>query len=240
MNMLNIKSIKNIDRETFNAMSKPERIMAASEEIFSRQGYNMSTLDEIIKLADTGKGTVYKYFGNKDDLFYTLLYKKHKEIMEKLKAAAAGEKGIQEKMTEMIRAWIYFLMENQVLWQELCFEMTGINKGYQAVIDKKGELTLKVRWGKMPSEKEAEKVLRYHKLLNDEAIPMQKVFEEAMAKGLFKKTLKNSRVGKQMFFGTAMAVFSNLRYEEGVPDVDAFSKAVVEHFLYGVLKEKNK
>lgn len=235
--MDNIDSLKKIDKNTFATMSKQERIMLATEEIFSRQGYSQSTLDEIIKLADTGKGTVYKYFGNKDDLFYILLYKKHVELMKDLEAAAAGDKGIKQKMTEMIYIWINFLMKNQVLWQELCFEMTGINKGYQAVIDKKGKLALKVRWGKMPSEKEAEKVLRYHKLLNDESVPMQKVFEEAMEKKMFKETLRSSRVGKQMFFGTAMAVFSNLRYEDGVPNVEEFSKAVVEHFLYGVLDD---
>jgi AcrR family transcriptional regulator len=42
---------------------KKERILAAAEEVFSKRGYTQSTLDEIIKIADTGKGTVYKYFG---------------------------------------------------------------------------------------------------------------------------------------------------------------------------------
>ncbi|MDD4320024.1 MAG: helix-turn-helix domain containing protein [Acidaminococcaceae bacterium] len=39
--------------------------MAAAERVFSHKGYSQATLDEIIKIADTGKGTVYKWFSVK-------------------------------------------------------------------------------------------------------------------------------------------------------------------------------
>ena len=50
-------------------LPKKDRILIAAEDVFSRRGYTKATLDEIIALADTGKGTLYKYFGNKDNLF---------------------------------------------------------------------------------------------------------------------------------------------------------------------------
>ena len=49
-------------------MDKRNRLMAAAETVFSRRGFAQVTLDEIIDLADTGKGTLYKFYGNKDDL----------------------------------------------------------------------------------------------------------------------------------------------------------------------------
>jgi len=79
-------------------MDKRSRIMAATEEVFSRRGYAQATIDEIIALADTGKGTVYKYFGSKDDLFYTLVSQKHCELMEQMQRVSdAAGKGIEEK-----------------------------------------------------------------------------------------------------------------------------------------------
>ena len=54
-------------------LSKDKRIEIAAEEIFSKYGYEKATLDQIIALADVGKGTVYKYFGNKEQLFYKLV-----------------------------------------------------------------------------------------------------------------------------------------------------------------------
>ena len=47
-----------------NAKTKEQRIMEAAEQVFSRKGYREATLDEIIRIADTGKGTVYKYYKN--------------------------------------------------------------------------------------------------------------------------------------------------------------------------------
>ena len=35
-------------------LSKEERILLAAEQVFSRKGYTLATLDEIIKIADTG------------------------------------------------------------------------------------------------------------------------------------------------------------------------------------------
>ena len=35
------------------------------------------SVDEIIALADVGKGTVYKYYGNKEQLFYKLIQLKN-------------------------------------------------------------------------------------------------------------------------------------------------------------------
>ena len=51
-------------------LPKEKRILLAAEEIFSKYGYEKATLDEIISLADVGKGTVYKYYGNKERNFY--------------------------------------------------------------------------------------------------------------------------------------------------------------------------
>lgn len=52
---------------------KNERILRAAEAVFSKKGYRQATLDEIVKIADTGKGTVYKYFNNKENLYFRAL-----------------------------------------------------------------------------------------------------------------------------------------------------------------------
>lgn len=50
------------------------RLLKATEEVFSKRGYAQTTLDEIIGLADTGKGTLYKYFGNKRITCFIIWY----------------------------------------------------------------------------------------------------------------------------------------------------------------------
>ena len=84
--------------EATNEPSKKIRILQAAEIIFSRKGYVQATLDEIIELADTGKGTVYKYFGNKDNLFYTLVQQKHQDLMVRFCQVASNSAGTEEKI----------------------------------------------------------------------------------------------------------------------------------------------
>ena len=91
-------------REIDKTLPKDQRILLAAEEVFSRRGYVQATLDEIIALADTGKGTVYKYFGNKDNLFYTLVASKIEPFLQCRAAgrcfAESGEKlRIQNRLT---------------------------------------------------------------------------------------------------------------------------------------------
>ena len=81
-------------REIDKTLPKDQRILLAAEEVFSRRGYVQATLDEIIALADTGKGTVYKYFGNKDNLFYTLVASKIKPFLLQVKAPAKKSEAI--------------------------------------------------------------------------------------------------------------------------------------------------
>ena len=49
---------------------KKQRIMQAAEEVFRTRQFHEVTLDEVARVADVGKGTIYLYFSDKDDLFF--------------------------------------------------------------------------------------------------------------------------------------------------------------------------
>ena len=49
------------------------QILAAALDVFSRQGYAGTTLDDITAAANLSKGAIYWYFESKADLFATLL-----------------------------------------------------------------------------------------------------------------------------------------------------------------------
>jgi len=52
-----------------NKEKKKRSIILAANEIFSRDGYFKTKVEEIAKAADVGKGTIYEYFNSKDELF---------------------------------------------------------------------------------------------------------------------------------------------------------------------------
>jgi AcrR family transcriptional regulator len=49
---------------------KKQRIMQAAEELFRTRRFHEITLDEIAREADVGKGTLYLYFSDKEDLIF--------------------------------------------------------------------------------------------------------------------------------------------------------------------------
>ena len=54
---------------------RKKQILECSMEIFSKKGYYETHVEEIIKKAKVGKGTFYRYFKNKENLFHSLLLK---------------------------------------------------------------------------------------------------------------------------------------------------------------------
>lgn len=84
-----------------SSLSKEKRILKAAEKVFSHKGYSQATLDEIIKIADTGKGTVYKYYKNKENLFYTLVEAKNRKLIKDLNQAVGETQGFCRTVPEL-------------------------------------------------------------------------------------------------------------------------------------------
>ncbi|MCM2675797.1 TetR/AcrR family transcriptional regulator [Alkalicoccobacillus plakortidis] len=55
------------------AIETRERLVKAGEAIFLEQGFQKTTIAQIIKKAETGYGTAYVYFKNKDELLIELM-----------------------------------------------------------------------------------------------------------------------------------------------------------------------
>ena len=57
--------------ETDNKKSVKGRIVTAAWQLFYEKGYNGTTVDDIIELSGTSKGSFYYYFNTKDELLKT-------------------------------------------------------------------------------------------------------------------------------------------------------------------------
>jgi AcrR family transcriptional regulator len=53
--------------------ARQEEIMRAARELFATQGYHRTTLEDIARHAEFGKGTIYNYFKSKEDLFLGII-----------------------------------------------------------------------------------------------------------------------------------------------------------------------
>ena len=63
------------------------KILNAAWQLFSEKGYEETTVDEIIELTNTSKGTFYHYFNSKEDLLSLFSYifdERYEELSQKI------------------------------------------------------------------------------------------------------------------------------------------------------------
>ncbi|OCL27018.1 TetR family transcriptional regulator [Orenia metallireducens] len=64
---------------------KKEKIFAAAIQKFAKKGTSATTMQEIAEEAGIGKGTLYRYFKNKEDLISSLIKFGLNDVLEKVK-----------------------------------------------------------------------------------------------------------------------------------------------------------
>ncbi|MEG0970673.1 MAG: TetR/AcrR family transcriptional regulator [Acidaminococcaceae bacterium] len=220
--------------EIDKSLPKAERILLAAEDVFSRKGYVQSTLDEIIKLADTGKGTVYKYFQSKDNLFYVLIKRKNEGFVAALQKIILTEGTIHQKLAAYLETMIIFFTANSTLWQILFYERTGGSRGWHMVKDEEGKPNIVVSWGAQPSEEEAEQTQRYFEIIFSSISLLEQLLDEGVAQGIIKGDRKMSIPAGNLYGGLAMTMFHGK--EEQEEDPCALAQLITDRFLYGHAK----
>ncbi len=65
--------------------NKQERILETAAELFATRPYHEVLLSDVAAEAGVGKGTIYTYFKNKDELYRSVLYRGFTEILRSLR-----------------------------------------------------------------------------------------------------------------------------------------------------------
>lgn len=213
-------------------LSKPQRILLAAEQVFSVYGFEKATLDEIIALADVGKGTVYRYFGNKEQLFFRLVDEKNRGFVERLECAVAAQAGIEGKLLKYFEELVAFYRANASLWQIIFFEML-CNGRYILKEGINGELAAVPRYAGMKADAaEQELLLRYYRLIVGEL----DVFKNLIREGIVAGSLKDCNVDiscRFFFFGVVMSIFNPTGdSRESLSNREA-SDIIVDRYLNG-------
>jgi uroporphyrinogen-III synthase len=118
---------------------KRERIIETASELFSRMSYHEVMMDDVARLTDVAKGTVYNYFASKEELYFSIM----KMRMEKLTTSLKGKVESQTSSIDSLKSFIihlymfmmkyrsFFLMyrkESMNTDNELCAELKSLEK----------------------------------------------------------------------------------------------------------------
>ncbi len=68
--------------------NKRRLIVQTAVKLFSEKPFHQVRLDDVAEAAGVGKGTVYIYFKNKEELYYSLIFEGFVEMVDRLKEQA--------------------------------------------------------------------------------------------------------------------------------------------------------
>ena len=112
---------------TLDPMSKKaikrQMIIQAAIEVFSRNNFQNSTISHIAQKAGVAEGTIYKYFKNKEDLFFSIPVEKTKEFSRELELHLQGINGAVNKISKFIWYYLYFFKNNPEYARTLMLEL---------------------------------------------------------------------------------------------------------------------
>lgn len=96
----------------------PERkakIIEAAKKSFSLFGFKGTTVDQIAKIAGVGKGTIYLYFENKEELLHEIVLTLASEVKRVAEEAIAGKSTPFERLHAAIYAVLMYRKEHELL-----------------------------------------------------------------------------------------------------------------------------
>ncbi|MDN3691596.1 TetR/AcrR family transcriptional regulator [Chryseobacterium tructae] len=79
-----------------------DRIIRVASELFYKQGYNSTGINQIIAEADIAIGSLYNHFASKNDLLHAYLIKEEQDWFEGLEKSIANISDPKEKISAII------------------------------------------------------------------------------------------------------------------------------------------
>lgn len=95
-----------------NLRNTKGRIVDAAWKLFYKQGYDDTTIDDIVEESETSKGSFYHYFAGKDDILNSLSYL-FDEKYEELEKIISPEMGSFEKLM-YYNEELFGMIENRI------------------------------------------------------------------------------------------------------------------------------
>ncbi|MNO76082.1 Fatty acid metabolism regulator protein [compost metagenome] len=96
-------------------VDRRKQIIEAAEKSFALFGYKATTMDQVAKIANVAKGTIYTFFTNKEELFDEILRSVISEMKRISEQDVREERSFFENLYQSMDALLEFRTEHELL-----------------------------------------------------------------------------------------------------------------------------
>lgn len=101
------------EAKTIKKERKRERMLEVAAQLFSKKNYHEVMMDDVARLTDVAKGTVYNYFSSKEELYFSIMSSKLKNLNSSLKSKIASEISVIDSLHTYVIHLYMFMMKYQ-------------------------------------------------------------------------------------------------------------------------------
>jgi len=103
------------NEKTQLAEKRHREILDAARHIFAEKGYRVATIDDIANYLTVGKGTIYRYFANKEALFIAVFEDGMEQLMATMYSHIEAVVNPADKIRCAVKTFFEFFDENPEL-----------------------------------------------------------------------------------------------------------------------------
>ncbi len=101
-----------MQKQKRDAKVAKEKILQCACELFSKKGFDATTMDDIAQKSGFNKALIYYYFKNKSALYSMVMSELFDEIYEKIHIKQRGLNNIEEELKTFIYTYAYYAYEH--------------------------------------------------------------------------------------------------------------------------------
>ncbi|EHZ6177545.1 TetR/AcrR family transcriptional regulator [Listeria monocytogenes] len=112
---------------------KKQRIIKSAKEVFQKQGYLKTSVQDMVDAAGISKGTFYNYFTSKEELAIVIFKQEYSVLHQRLEYTMAQDGAKKGNFTECLKIIIHFYTENGEILN-ITFSQTMIDDDFNAFL----------------------------------------------------------------------------------------------------------
>jgi len=119
--------MQKLSRKEQEKQARKHDIIESALGLFAEKGFHEVTMDEIAERVGISKGTLYLYFKNKDDMFFSVIQEKTNLLLEKLDEAVNYDRPFEECLKSFIQTYLQFFKDHRPFFKILHSEKSRLN-----------------------------------------------------------------------------------------------------------------
>jgi len=200
-----------------NKKEKKDKIIGAAIQVFAKKGFAKTTINDIANAAGIGKGTVYEYFSNKEEIINQSYRYFMRAVEFDFQEILIREITGKEKLIRILEGFAQLMNSETMGLVELMLDFWA-----EGIKNKNSKGILVEEMNKFYHS--------YREILAD-------VIIEGMGDGSFKKNI-NPRSVASMIIGTLDGVFVQWILDKNTIDYEEMVRTVIFTVLNGIALEK--